>query len=88
VPDLSAIGTIATSFECREKQRYELKAFGTGFAYQVKPDAKGANPSDMRKLLCTRKEIVFSASANQYSESPTWNGDSLPLSCCKTEIQI
>jgi hypothetical protein len=27
-----------------EKQRYELNAFGTGFAYIVKPEARGTEP--------------------------------------------
>lgn len=54
-----------------EKQRYELKAFGTGFAYVLKPESAGGEPPHQICANCYnrgKKSFLAKSPSNQASQ--------------------
>jgi ribosomal protein L29 len=71
-----------------EKQRYELKKFGHGFAYIVKPDAQGTEPLHQICANCYargKKSFLASVPTNQ-ARMALGMGIVYRCSGCKAEI--
>jgi hypothetical protein len=73
-----------------EKRRYELKAFGSGYAYEVKPDAKGTEPIHHICANCyTRgKKSFLQRVATNVARAHLGMGTVYRCPDCKTEIQV
>jgi len=72
-----------------EKQRYELKSFGSGFAYVIKPDAQGAEPVHQICANCYargKKSFLQKVPSNRASQHLR-GGTIYRCPECGTEIQ-
>lgn len=73
-----------------EKQRYELKPFGSGFAYVLKPEAQGGEPAHQLCPNCyTRGKKLFLARVpNNAARMALGMGTVYRCPECRTEIIV
>jgi hypothetical protein len=73
-----------------EKQRYELKAFGSGFAYEVKPDAKGTEPTHQICANCYArgKKSFLQQVPTNVARAQLGMGTVYRCPDCKTDLQV
>ena len=71
-----------------EKQRYELKPFGHGFAYMLKPEMQGSEPQHQLCPNCYsrgKKSFLAKVPSNQ-ARVALGMGNTFMCPECKTEI--
>jgi hypothetical protein len=73
-----------------EKRRYELKAFGSGFAYEIKPETKGTEPTHHICANCYArgKKSFLQQVPTNVARAQLGMGTVYRCPDCKTEIQV
>jgi hypothetical protein len=87
---ISTLENKVASFETwnAEKQRYELKPFGSGFAYVVKPEAQGSEPLHQLCPNCYArgKKSILARLPTNTARQALGMGTVYRCSECRTEI--